>query len=459
MTNVVLGLSRYVLALFMALYTIHCFLGFGLKENERKGLGLFQAFFLVMIHVGGFTVICFRQNDPEALFFCALQEVMIIGFMVLMRILYPKCSRLLINNMFLFMSVGFIMLYRLSYDNHMRQFMIAVISLILVLPVPYLIRTINDRIYYMDKAEGIRKLTYGFGIVGLMLLIFVLIIGQVTRGSRLSISIAGIAFQPSEFVKILFILFLAGIFSGDCFYGNSRKDREIRIIYIGVSAIIAAVHVFLLVLSRDLGGGAILFVIYCFMLYYAVKRISVLFILGGVGAAGLAASYKLFSHVRNRFLAWRDPFSYIEGQGYQITQSLFAIGTGSWFGMGINEGSPDKIPIVERDFIFSAIAEELGGIFAICLILVCISTFLMFIYAAMRAKDPYFSLTALGIAVCYAFQVFLNIGGVTKFIPLTGVTLPLVSYGGSSCFATLIMFALIQGILITDNTGIYSDEE
>lgn len=448
MTNVVLGLSRYVLALFMALYTIHCFLGFGLKEDERKGLSLFQAFFLVMIHICGFTVICFRQDDPEALFFCALQEVMIIGFMVLIRILYPKCNRLLINNMLLFMSVGFIMLYRLSPGNHMRQFMIAVISLILVLPVPYI----------LNKAEGIRKLTIGFGAAGFILLVFVLIIGQVTRGSRLSISIAGIAFQPSEFVKILFILFLAGLFSDDCFYGDSRKDKEMRMIYIGVSALAAVLHVFLLVLSRDLGGGAILFVIYCFMLYYAVKRLSVLFILGGVGAAGLAASYKLFSHVRNRFLAWRDPFSYIEGQGYQITQSLFAIGTGSWFGMGLNEGSPDKIPIVERDFIFSAIAEELGGIFAICLILVCISTFLMFIYAAMRAGDSYFSLTALGIAVCYAFQVFLNIGGVTKFIPLTGVTLPLVSYGGSSCLSTLIMFALIQGILIMERSGIHKYE-
>ena len=438
MTNVILGLSRYVLALFMALYTIHCFIGFGSKEDERRGLSLFQTFFLIMIHVGGFAVIYYRTDDPEALFFCALQEVMIIGYMVLMKVLYPKCNRLLINNMFLFLSVGFIMLYRLSPDIHLRQFIITVVSLILPLPIPYL----------LNKYRDLSGLKYGFLISGIMLLSFVLVIGQVTRGSRLSISIAGIAFQPSEFVKILFILFLAGIFSEDCFSGDSRKDRELRVIYIAVSAVAAAAHVLLLILSRDLGGGAIFFIIYCFMLYYAVKKISWIIVLFGMGAASLGVFYKLFSHVRNRFLAWRDPFSYIEGQGYQITQSLFAIGTGSWFGMGLYQGSPDKIPVVERDFIFSAIGEELGGIFAICLILVFISTFLMFIFASMSGRTTYLRLTALGISVCYAFQVFLNLGGVTRFIPLTGVTLPLVSYGGSSCLSILIMFAMIQGILI-----------
>ena len=115
--------------------------------------------------------------------------------------------------------------------------------------------------------------------------------------------------------------------------------------------------------------------------------------------------------------------------------------------MGLNDGSPDKIPIVTRDFIFSAISEELGSIFAICLILVCISNFLMFMNTAMTAEDPYFRLIALGISVSYAFQVFLNLGGVTKFIPLTGVTLPLVSYGGSSLLSTVVMFSIIQGII------------
>ena len=159
-------------------------------------------------------------------------------------------------------------------------------------------------------------------------------------------------------------------------------------------------------------------------------------------------AYKLFNHVRVRVIAWRDPLSVIDREGYQICQSLFAIGTGGWFGMGLFQGMPDKIPVVESDFVFSAIAEEMGGVFAMCLILVCASCYLMFLNIAMQIKDQFYKLIALGLGTVYGFQVFLTIGGVTKFIPSTGVTLPLVSYGGSSLISTLIMFAIIQGLYI-----------
>ena len=139
----------------------------------------------------------------------------------------------------------------------------------------------------------------------------------------------------------------------------------------------------------------------------------------------------------------------IDNEGYQICQSLFAIGTGGWFGAGLNQGQPEKIPVVEQDFVFSAISEELGGIFSLCLIMVCMSCFLMFLNIAMQLKDSYYKLVALGLGTTYGFQVFLTIGGVIKFIPSTGVTLPLVSYGGSSLFGTIIIFAIIQGFYIS----------
>ncbi len=142
----------------------------------------------------------------------------------------------------------------------------------------------------------------------------------------------------------------------------------------------------------------------------------------------------------------------IEKEGYQICQSLFAIGTGGWFGVGLYRGMPEKIPVVEQDFVFSAIAEEMGGIFAICLIMVCMSCFLMFLNIAMQLKDGFYKLVALGLGTTYGFQVFLTIGGVMKFIPSTGVTLPLVSYGGSSFFGTVILFAIIQGFYILRET-------
>ena len=213
-------------------------------------------------------------------------------------------------------------------------------------------------------------------------------------------------------------------------------------------SVIAALHVGILVLSTDLGSAVIFFVTYLVMVYVSTRNVGYLGLglAGGSGAAVVA--YHLFGHVRQRVSAWKDPMAVYQNEGYQIVQSLFAIGTGGWFGMGLCQGSPESIPVVKNDFIFSAICEELGGIFAICLILVCMSFFLMIVNIALRIINPFYKLIALGLGTEYAFQVFLTIGGATKFIPMTGVTLPLVSYGGSSLLSTILMLAIIQGLYI-----------
>ena len=166
----------------------------------------------------------------------------------------------------------------------------------------------------------------------------------------------------------------------------------------------------------------------------------------GTGAA--LAAYQLFDHVRRRVAAWSNPWADIENKGYQITQSLFAIGTGGWFGMGLCQGMPGKIPVVEKDFIFAAISEEMGAIFAICVLLICLGCFIQFMMIAARMQAVFYKLIAFGLGMEYIVQVFLTVGGVTKFIPSTGVTLPFVSYGGSSILCTIIMFAIIQGLYI-----------
>jgi cell division protein FtsW (lipid II flippase) len=209
---------------------------------------------------------------------------------------------------------------------------------------------------------------------------------------------------------------------------------------------VAAFHVIVLVFSKDLGSALIFFVVYVVMVFVATRNYLYMLvgILTGCGAGAVAA--RVFTHVKTRIVAWQNPWDYIDGAGYQIAQSLFAIGTGGWFGMGLYQGDPTAIPYVETDFVFSAVAEEMGVFFSICLILVCISCFIAFIYVAMRLKSEYYRLIAVGLAVTYIFQIFLTIGGGTRLIPLTGVTLPLVSYGGSSVLTTLIMFCIIQGL-------------
>ena len=263
----------------------------------------------------------------------------------------------------------------------------------------------------------------------------VAILGKTSYGAKISFTIAGITIQPSEFIKILFVFFAA-----------SRLSESTALPNVAVTSAVAALHVLILVLSKDLGGALIFFVVYLVMLYVATKKAR--YLAGGLLAGSLASvvAYRLFSHVRVRVLAWQAPLSVIDKEGYQICQSLFAIGTGGFFGLGLYQGMPNRIPIVEQDFVFAAIAEEMGILFALCLILVCASCFLMFLNIAMQMKNMFYKLVALGLGTVYGFQVFLTIGGVTKFIPSTGVTLPLVSYGGSSVLSTLILFGIIQGL-------------
>ena len=227
------------------------------------------------------------------------------------------------------------------------------------------------------------------------------------------------------------------------------------------TTILAAVHVLILVISTDLGSALIYFMTYLIMLYVATRDWKWLALGFGAFVVAAVAAYFLFAHVRVRVEIWKDPFSVYEGSGYQVAQALFAIAAGGWFGTGLYQGSPTEIPYVDQDFMFAAIAEEMGSIFCICTILICMSCFIMFVNIAMKMTKNFYRYVALGLACTYAIQVFLTIGGSMKMIPMTGVTLPFVSSGGSSMLSTLIMFSVIQGLYILrkDEDDSFEDEE
>lgn len=418
--------SKYAIALLMVIYTLEAFLALGKKRNsEKTGVFVRQNVYMFAIQFLAYLSMCLQTGQIEYLFFYAFLQIALFSTIVLYQMIYPKSNRLLVNNMCLLLSVGFIMLTRLDYDKAIKQFFIVVIGLVIALIIPF----------FVHKLKFIKHLKWLYGIVGISALGVVLILGQVTHGSKISYTIAGITLQPSEFVKIIFVFFIASLL---------YKSADLKNVI--VSAILAAVHVLILVASKDLGSSIIFFIGYLFMLLIASRNY--LYLIAGFlcGGGAAVAGYKLFSHVRVRVQAFLDPFSVIDNEGYQMTQSLFAIGSGKWFGMGLYQGTPSDIPFVESDFMFSAIAEELGGVFALCLILVCLNCFLAFLKVAMELDDTYYRLVASGLAVMYIFQIFLTVGGGIKFIPLTGVTLPLVSYGGSSVLTTLIVFAIIQGL-------------
>lgn len=418
--------SKYVITLLIALYTYESFAVFRKKqESDRKGIYTRQNILMFGLHFSCFIVICFETGDITYLFFYAFQQIVLYATVILFRMLYPKTNRLLVNNMCMLLTVGFVILTRLSLGKAIRQFIIVMISLVIALVIPF----------FVSRFRFLKEWKWIYAAAGIVALGIVLVLGQTTYGSKLSYTIAGLTFQPSEFVKIIFVFFVA-----------SALYKAAGFFEVFTTAVIAAAHVIILVCSKDLGSALIFFVVYVLMVVVASRNW--LYLLAGVSGGSVAAylAYRVFPHIQVRVQAFKDPWSVIDSTGYQITQSLFAITSGGWFGLGLFKGTPESIPFVEADFIFSAITEELGLLFALCVILICVSSFVMFMNISMNLKDKFYQLTAFGLGVTYIFQVFLTIGGGCKFIPLTGVTLPFISYGGSSVLTTLIMFSITEGL-------------
>ena len=221
----------------------------------------------------------------------------------------------------------------------MKQFGIATLSVIFCIVIPIII----------EKLKKLQDFGWIFGGLGILILLSVLFFGVSNYGATNWISIKGFTFQPSEFVKIIFVFCIASVLS---------KRRDFK--YVAVVTVLAAAHVLILVLEKDLGGALIFFITYLIMLYIATSQ--PLYFFAGLGAGCVASylAYHMFNHVRVRVMAWKDPWKLIDNEGYQVSQSLFAIGTGGWFGMGLYQGLPTSIPVVDSDFIFSAISEEMG---------------------------------------------------------------------------------------------------
>ena len=427
MTSIIIQAAKYLMLFLFLGYVCGAFyvFSYGKQPEKQKKIYALQKVFLFAIHGIGYMCLYLKTNNQQLLGFYLMQVALFGVVFLFYHFMYKRCSVLLLNNMCMFLAIGMIMLTRISYDKAFRQFLFLAAGSVLMLIIPL----------FLQKGSLFRKFSVLYFISGVALLAAVVIIGVTSYGAKLTITIGGFSFQPSEFVKIVFVFFVASML-----YKGADFKRVL------LTSGLSAVYVLLLVASKDLGGALLYFMAYLVMVYVASQKNIYL----GAGLGGMAiasiAGYFLFSHVRTRVFVWLNPTADIDNQGYQICQSLFGIGTGGWFGLGLGEGLPTKIPVVDKDFIFSAISEEFGGIFAIALILLCVSCFFMITNVSMQMKDKFYKLVAIGLAVLYATQVILTIGGAIKFIPSTGVTLPLVSYGGSSMISTLIVFGIVQGL-------------
>lgn len=429
MIHILVQVIKYITILLFLVYTLEGFrvLRAGKDEETQNVTYGLQRIIIFMIHLGSFLVLYITTENKKVIGFYVIQLIFFIAMYMIYGLFYKNYSKLVLNNMCLLMMIGLIMLTRLNIDRGVRQFEFMLAGFVISAIIPIILQNVS----------AFRKFTWVYAAVGIVSLAVVAVAGATSYGAKLSIKFGGFSIQPSEFVKILFVFFIASML---------RENIDLRTVII--TSTVSALFVLTLVASKDLGGALLFYFTFLVMVYVATKKFYIF--AGGVGLMALAsvAGYYLFSHVQTRVIAWQDPLSVIDKQGYQISQSLFAIGTGGWFGLGLNQGMPKKIPVVENDFIFSAISEEMGGIVAVCIIMICVSCFLMIFNVAMKLKDNFYRFVALGLGTTYALQVFLTIGGVTKFIPSTGVTLPLVSNGGSSMLSTMILFGIIQGLYI-----------
>ncbi len=428
MVQLITQLFKYLFPLLTAIYTLRCFTSFALKSDRRRRSAYRgQNFLMLVIHAMFYILIFLHEASMTVLVFYLAQLVFFVVALYMYSHMYRNASLMLINNMFFLMMIGFVALTRLEMQLAVKQFMIAVVSVLLSLIVPVMV----------EKFRFLSHLGVVYGVLGLLVIGSVFVFGRSVYGATNWISIAGIGLQPSELAKIIFVFFIASML---------YKDTSFRRIVL--TTVLAAGFVLILVAEKDLGAAVIFFVTYIVMLYVACRRFAYTGLGLGLGCLAAVGSYFVFPHVRRRVVAWLHPWENYNDAGYQICQSMFAIATGGWFGMGLYCGLPHSIPVVESDFIFSMISEEIGGFFALCLMLIYVSCFIMFINISLRLVNNFYKLLAIGLSIAYGVQVLLCIGGVIKFIPHTGVTLPLISYGGSSILSTIIVFAVIQGLYL-----------
>ena len=428
MIRLTVEISRYVLLLLMLLFTISTYKALRAKEPEKRASATRgQLVFMVLFNFAAYGVIFIQNTDVYVLLMYAGMIAYVLLTYLIYRVFYKGASFVLVNTMCMMISIGLVIHTRLDISTALKQLIIAAAATVISFVIPIIIR----------KVRAFSRWGFLFAVIGILLLAAVFVLARVTGGGKLSIEFHGITFQFSEFVKITFVFFVAAMLN------RATDFRQVFKV-----TVLAGIHVVILVASTDLGAALVFFVAYMVMVCVATRKVGYAFLgFGGMAAASVAA-YKLFAHVRVRVDVWRDPFADYQGTGYQIVQALFSVVAGGWFGTGLLKGSPDMIPLVQQDFTFAAICEELGILFAICLILLCMGMYLIIVNLSMKLSSEFYRLIAIGLGTEYAFQVFLTIGGTTKLIPMTGITLPLVSYGGSSLSCTIFMLAIIQGLYI-----------
>jgi cell division protein FtsW (lipid II flippase) len=395
----------------------------------------------------------YREIDRTSIVYGLIFVAIFLALHVLVRFALPQADPFLLPITALLAAVGLTEIFRIRPSLALDQGKWLVVGALLFALTVLIVR---------DHMK-LDRYKYIVGAVGLGLLVATIVLGTTVNGAKLWIRAFGMSIQPSEFAKLAIVVFLAGYLNDKKLLLSVPTRHVLRVPvpatkYFGPLLVMWVMSLAMLVFMKDFGMSLLFMAIFVALMYMATTRIVYVVLGGSLFAAAAALSLTVVPHVNDRFTVWLDPWPYASTTGYQLLQSLFTIADGGVLGAGFGRGfllyanRQPVVPDLQTDFIFAAIANEMGLIGAAGVVLL----YLLFVWRGFRiavwAPDGFSKLLAAGLATAFGLQTFIILGGVTRLIPMTGITLPFVSYGGSSITANLMLVALL--LMISHRTSV-----
>lgn len=422
-----------------------------LQERPRTGIQLALTILAVLLSVGAYVLVTLGTSGrtPPGVggFVGVLAGSYLITHLAVSR-LAPGADPVLLPTAAVLSGLGYSLIYGINPDLADSQFGWLMLGLALFCLTIFLVR----------DHRSLDAYTYTIGLMGILLLLLPIApgIGRTVNGARLWVRIGALNFQPAEIGKVLIVIFLASYLSArkELLAVATRRLGPLRLPeprYLGPLLVAWGLSLAVLFLEKDLGSSLLFFGIFVIMLWTATGRASYLALGVVLFAIGALIGYSTFAHVQDRVTVWLHALEpgYIQDEGFQIAQSEFALATGGIAGEGLGQGHPELISpgaghqFAATDFIFATAGEELGLFGTTALLLLYLVLIGRGFRAGLAREDGFSKLLAAGLTTALALQTFIILAGVTRLIPLTGITLPFVSYGGSSLVANFVLLALL----------------
>lgn len=388
-------------------------------------------FLITLFDLTGFGLLAFKDGrlDFTAIVIGIFLAALLLFQYNILTAFFNGIDRYVIIIMNFLITVGVLVIYRINPEYAFKQLIFLILGLFVMVGAMYLTL----------KFKNLEKGRFVLMGISILILLVAIVLGHEVGGSKNWINLGGFSIQPSELVKIALVILLASYFAG----GSSLKDTWPVLVF-------SAFCMVLLVVQKDL-GAVMLYFGTTLIVFYVCTNNWLLSLIGiGTGAGGAVAAYKMFSHIRVRVAVWRNPWLDYQNYGYQIVQGLLAIASGGLIGVGIGRGMPSLVPARHTDYIFAVICEEFGLIFGMAILAFYIVLIIRGAIIARYAKTRFHMILAFGCTTIISLQGFIIIAGVIKMIPLTGITMPFVSYGGSSLLTCMALMGILLGVSINN---------